>query len=115
MKYITQATEKRIKDMVKREHKFGEALQDVLDQMKCREGWYGESIKGMKRYGVELENSTQLNVSRYYEYLYNGMTVLFFDLFHATFTLGLHCATITDFNKLVKVVDEMETDGWGTY
>ena len=115
MKSITQATENRIKAMVKRDHKFGEALQDLLDEMKSREGWYGASIKEMKEAGYELENTTQIKVSTYYEYLYNGLTCLFFDLFHATFTLGLHCATINDFSKLVKVVSEMENDGWGAY
>lgn len=115
MKSITQATENRIKAMVKSNHKFGEALQDLLDEMKSREGWYGASIKEMKKAGYELENTTQIKVSTYYEYLYNGLTCLFFDLFHATFTLGLHYATINDFNELVKVVSEMENDGWGAY
>lgn len=115
MTYITQITEKRIREMVKKGHKFGEALQQILDDMKAREGWLGASIKEMKSYGVELENETQISVSTYYQYLYNGLTYLFYDLFYATFTLGLHSATITDFNKFVKVVSEMENDGWGVY
>ena len=115
MKYITQATEKRIKDMVKQGHKYGEALQQILDDMKGREGWYGSTIKEMKTAGYSLENETQIKVSRYYEYLYNGLTIMYNGLFYATFTLGLNIVNIYDFNTLVKKVAEMENKGYGTY
>lgn len=115
MKNITQATEKRIKKMVERGHKFGEALQSLLDDMKSRMGWYGASIKEMKKYGYELENETQVNVSRYYQPLYNGLGCIFSDIFTATFCLDLHYVSIKDFNELVKRVDAMEYDGYGTY
>lgn len=115
MKNITQATEKRIKKMVEREHKFGEALQSILDDMKSREGWYGWSIKTAKEHGYELENETQINVSYYYQNLYNGLSYIFNDLFYVTFTNDLHCASIYDFNELVKRVDSMEYNGYGMY
>lgn len=115
MEYITQATEKRIKEMVKNEHKFGEALQQLLDDMKSREGWYGATIKEMKDAGYNLENATQIKVQYYYQHLYNGLTVLFENLFYATFTNDLHHASIYDFNKLVKMVYEMECNGYGAY
>lgn len=115
MKNITQATERRIKKMVERGHKYGEALQFILDDMKGREGWCGWSIKTAKEHGYELENETQINVSRYSADLYLGLSIIFSNLFYATFTNDLHCASIYDFNELVKRVDEMENDGYGTY
>lgn len=115
MKYITQTTENRIKEMIKKEHKFGEALQQILDEMKCRESWYGATIKEMKESGCRLSNATQINVPYYYQYLYNGLSVIFGNLFYVTFTSDLHYANIYDFNKLVKKVSEMEYNGYGTY
>lgn len=62
MKAITQAIEKRINDMIKRDHKFGETLKSALDEMKSSIGRYGASIKEMKQYGVTLDNDTQIKV-----------------------------------------------------
>lgn len=114
MKFITQATEKRINEMVRNNHKFGDALQSLLDAMKAREGWLGSSIKEMASYGVHLDNDTQIRASEYYTPLYNGMTCAYSEFFNASFTLGLNVANIYDFNKLVKIMSELPCNGWTT-
>lgn len=114
MKFITQVTEKRINEMVQSHHRYGEALQSLLDNMKAREGWLGTSIKEMSYYGVRLDNDTQIRVSEYYAPLYNGITCAYHKIFYASFTLGLNVANIYDFNKLVKIMSELPCNGWTT-
>lgn len=115
MKAITQATEKRINDMVKRGHKFGAALKSALDEMKSSIGWYGASVKEMKQYGVTLDNETQINLYRSDAPLWNGLTVLFPGYINASFCLDLHYGSFYDFNALVRAVDSLECNGYGVY
>lgn len=106
MKNVSQATEKRIQEMVKSGHIYGECLKAILDNMKEFEGWYGSSISEMKKFGVVLDNSTEVRVPRCYAPLYNGMSVNFSGMFSASFALGMHVAYIDDFNGLVKAIYE---------
>lgn len=112
MNNVTQVSENKIKEMVKNSHRYGECLLSLLDRMKGRIGWEGASVKEMKKYGYVLDNDTQVKVSYCYMEEYNGLSVLFSEIFNATFTNDLHHATIKDFNKLVKMVSEMENDGY---
>lgn len=112
MKNITQATEKRIKDMIKRGHKYGRCLQQLLDDMKGREGWLGGSISEMKKSGVELENNTQIHIWKSYAPLYFGLSHMFPDYLYTVDCCDLHYVSIYDFNALVKAVDGMEHNGW---
>lgn len=115
MKTITQITEKRINNMVLKNHKFGNVFNDLLNQMKSNKGFYGTAIKEMKKYDCFLENEIQINICKTDMRFFYGLSCIFPDLIITTNCLDLCFVTIKDFNKLVKLVDSLDNNGWGIY
>jgi len=99
MKTITMATEKRVATA---DCKYADLLKYLLQEMKCRVGCYGASVKEMKNWNIELENETQINVVDSYE-LY-GLCYLYNDYIRYIGTHDLSYVNIDDFNGLVKAV-----------
>lgn len=101
MKYITITTEKLVNEMVKNNQKYGKELQYLLDAMKGRVGYYGGTIKEMKKHNETLDNTTQINVI--VSNVLRGMGKQFEKYIYVVDCADLHYVSIYDFNKLVKI------------
>lgn len=102
--YITQATESRIKVLLKADIEEGKLLNYALEEIKSKYGWYGASVKEAKRCGVQFYAEDQIKVHPFYERILNGWSVKYNDFTYYTNTHGLNCWTIKDFNALVSAV-----------
>lgn len=111
-KHITITTEKRIENLKWSDDwdavEYGLALEALLTEIKR---WHGEgnvglSVKYLKdNFDVLLDNTAQVK-SNFLVHVLNGMSINFSKYFNYSPTLGLNCATIYDFNGLVKAVCE---------
>lgn len=99
MTVITSATEKRIQTT---DCRYSDLLEYLLREMKGRKGWDGATIKEMKKYGVTLDNATQIRVIGCNEM--RGLCYLYNDYIRYTGTNDLSHVDIDDFNGLVKAV-----------
>ena len=99
MKYVTTATEKRVKNA---DCKYADILIYLLDEMKCRYACLGASIKEMKGYGINIDNATQMNVNETNDM--RGLCYIYNDYIRYVGTNDLSYVNIDDFNGLVKAV-----------
>ena len=109
MEYITQATEDRIRKMVKEEHAYGDMLEYILRQIKEQTTYEEGTVTKLKKKGVRLYNKTQVSV--YEDARMNGLAVRYPELIGAVFCRDLHYLNIYDFNKLVKIVTDLAGKG----
>lgn len=116
MKNITQATENRIKKMVKNEHRYGECFEYLLNKMKEMEGFSTSfTITEIKEYfdGEEyLKNETQVEFFKWDAPLLRGLEYAFPNMISVVDCLNLHYVNVSDFNKLVKCVFELPENGY---
>lgn len=111
MKYVTQITEKRINELIKNFSGYGWPLQFLLDRMKEYDNIdLCESIKDLREQGIRIESTDRQFRISCCEYVYNGMSINYSDLFHITTTYDLCHVDIKDFNKLVKVIYDKEKE-----
>lgn len=110
MEYITQATENRIRKMVKEGHAYGDMLEYILHEIKGQMTYEEGTVTQLKKKGIRLYNKTQVNV--YEDARMNGLAVKYPDLIGVVFCRDLHYLNIYDFNKLVKVVSELPWNGY---
>ena len=103
-KYITQATERRINEMLKADMPEGNLLNWALDEIKGLEGWQGATIKEAKGYGVQFDAYQQISGRRDYLAKLNGWASIYPDMMGYSGTLDLNTWTIWDFNGLVSLV-----------
>lgn len=110
MTTITATTEKRIRQMQKDNHKYAECLAYILREIKCSCGCDGTTVAQLKKLDLELPNTTQINVYEMPEM--NGLSIIYPEYINAVFCADLHYLNIYDFNKLVKVVNELPDNGY---
>ena len=100
MKNITTVTEKTIENMVKNNMRYANELAYILQEMKCRHSCLGATVHEMKKWNIELENRTQINL--YISNELRGMSITFEKYITVVDLYDLHHANIKDFNGLVK-------------
>lgn len=104
--FVTQATEKRIKKMVKNHCRYGLALENLLYKLKAWEGYEDYSIKEMRDLGIQIDNQyRELSIDLYTKIL-TGMSCNYQGLISVALTYDLSHCYIPDFNKLVKTISD---------
>lgn len=114
---ITIATEKRLQDLMKREHQSNEVkfLTWALEEYKCSCGCGGASIKEIRKYADQedwLRNAFGLDTDGYMIETSSAMNIRFSDYMTYWCRLCYSSLDIKDFNGLVKVIYDM-TDEYG--
>lgn len=114
---ITIATEKRLQDLMKREHQSNEAkfLTWALKEYKCIEGCGSASIKEIRKYAAQedwLRNDFGFDTDGYMIETSSAMNIRFSDYMTYWCRLCYSSLSIKDFNGLVKAIYDM-TDEYG--
>lgn len=114
---ITIATEKRLQDLMKREHQSNEVkfLTWALEEYKCSCGCGGASIKEIRKYADQedwLRNAFGLDTDGYMIETSSAMNIRFSDYMTYWCRLCYSSLNIKDFNGLVKAIYDM-TDEYG--
>lgn len=110
MTNITSITEKRINKMQKESHKYAKCLAYILREIKCSAGCDGITVNEIKQIGLTLPNATQVKVYEMAEI--NALSIAYPELIKAVFCADLHYVNIYDFNKLTRVVGDLECNGY---
>lgn len=114
---ITMATEKRLQELMNREHQSNEAkfLVWALEEYKCECGCGGASIKEIRKYAEQgdwLRDEFCFDTEGYMEDTARAMNNRFHDYMAYWCRLCHSSLSIKSFNKLVKAVYDM-TDEYG--
>lgn len=114
---ITVATEKRLQDLMKREHQSNEAkfLTWALKEYKCIKGCGSASIKEIRKYAAQedwLRNDFGFDTDGYMIETSSAMNIRFSDYMSYWCRLCYSSLNIKDFNGLVKAIYDM-TDEYG--
>ena len=114
---ITMATEKRLQELMNREHQSNEAkfLAWALEEYKCECGCGGASIKEIRKYAEQedwLRDEFCFDTEGYMEDTARAMNNRFHDYMAYWCRLCHSSLSIKSFNKLVKAVYDM-TDEYG--
>ena len=114
---ITMATEKRLQELMNREHQSNEAkfLTWALEEYKCECGCGGASIKEIRKYAEQedwLRDEFCFDTEGYMEDTARAMNNRFHDYMAYWCRLCHSSLSIKSFNKLVKAVYDM-TDEYG--
>ena len=114
---ITMATEKRLQELMNREHQSNEAkfLAWALEEYKCECGCGGASIKEIRKYAEQedwLRDEFCFDTEGYMEDTARAMNNRFHDYMAYWCRLCYSSLSIKSFNKLVKAVYDM-TDEYG--
>ena len=114
---ITIATEKRLQDLMKREHQSNEAkfLTWALKEYKCIKGCGSASIKEIRKYAAQedwLRNDFGFDTDGYMIETSSAMNIRFSDYMSYWCRLCYSSLNIKDFNGLVKAIYDM-TDEYG--
>lgn len=114
---ITMATEKRLQELMNREHQSNEAkfLVWALEEYKCECGCGGASIKEIRKYVEQedwLRDEFGFDTEGYMEDTARAMNNRFHDYMTYWCRLCYSSLSIKSFNKLVKAVYDM-TDEYG--
>ena len=114
---ITMATEKRLQELMNREHQSNEAkfLAWALEEYKCECGCGGASIKEIRKYAEQedwLRDEFGFDTEGYMEDTARAMNNRFHDYMAYWCRLCHSSLSIKSFNKLVKAVYDM-TDEYG--
>ena len=114
---ITIATEKRLQDLMKREHQSNEAkfLTWALKEYKCIKGCGSASIKEIRKYAAQedwLRNDFGFDTDGYMIETSSAMNIRFRDYMSYWCRLCYSSLSIKDFNGLVKAIYDM-TDEYG--
>lgn len=114
---ITMATEKRLQELMNREHQSNEAkfLTWALEEYKCECGCGGASIKEIRKYAEQedwLRDEFCFDTEGYMEDTARAMNNRFHDYMAYWCRLCHSSLSIKSFNKLVKAIYDM-TDEYG--
>lgn len=114
---ITIATEKRLQDLMKREHQSNEAkfLTWALKEYKCIKGCGSASIKEIRKYAAQedwLRNDFGFDTDGYMIETSSAMNIRFSNYMSYWCRLCYSSLNIKDFNGLVKAIYDM-TDEYG--
>ena len=114
---ITMATEKRLQELMNREHQSNEAkfLVWALEEYKCECGCGGASIKEIRKYAEQedwLRDEFCFDTEGYMEDTARAMNNRFHDYMAYWCRLCHSSLSIKSFNKLVKAIYDM-TDEYG--
>lgn len=114
---ITIATEKRLQDLMKREHQSNEAkfLTWALKEYKCIKGCGSASIKEIRKYAAQedwLRNDFGFDTDGYMIEASSAMNIRFSNYMSYWCRLCYSSLNIKDFNGLVKAIYDM-TDEYG--
>lgn len=117
MKYITIATEKRLQDLMNREHQSNEVkfLTWALKEYKCIKGCGSASIKEIRKYAAQedwLRNDFGFDTDGYMIETSSAMNIRFHDYMSYWCRFCYSSLDIKDFNGLVKAIYDM-TDEYG--
>lgn len=114
MKYITPATDRRIKRLQKEwihtsfinGDKYGAFVWNACDILKDILEKHMSLCCTCDLKELKTENSMQIGVPKSSEVIFRFLENRYSDLVSCTFCLDLHSVTITDFNKLIRVIEK---------
>ena len=107
MKYITMATEIRIRKMVKQHMEYANELQYILDELKCREHCMGATVTEMRNWDIRIDNANEVALLISAEL--RGLGANFENQISVVDCCNIHCVSFSDFNKLVRNVQAAYT------
>ena len=103
---VTKATEKRIRRM----KKDGELPREkalvvwMFEEMLCRMGWSGASLREIESWGDHLPNETEMHGALWLEEVMWGLSLRYPEFLGYTNTHGMNVLYVRDFNALVRAV-----------
>jgi len=103
---VTKATEKRIGRMKKEGCRNGEQALVVwiFDEMRCRLGVFGASLREIESWGDHLPNETEMHGALWLEEVMWGLSLRYPEFLGYTNTHGMNVLYVRDFNALVRAV-----------